>query len=149
MTLLSKLWRGSSFSLGSCLIVRRPLSGCWRIRKFFTKPLVNAATSASPIHPNALLAIAYQLPELLLAKRFRDFTAMRKSEFVSIPKRIPHPKCANCGVQMWLSRIEPDTSNDYRRTFECLRCESVAIRIVKSRWAVTGLPLCLPLPNGG
>jgi DNA-directed RNA polymerase subunit RPC12/RpoP len=45
---------------------------------------------------------------------------MQKSEI--IPRRIFHPKCANCGTQMWLAQIEPDTPDHQQRTFECSKC---------------------------
>ena len=69
----------------------------------------------------------------LLAKCLRKFTSMRKSDFTTKPKRIFHPKCANCDVPMWLSQIENDMPDDHRRTFECPLCERVAIRVVKGR----------------
>jgi predicted RNA-binding Zn-ribbon protein involved in translation (DUF1610 family) len=48
-----------------------------------------------------------------------------------IPRRIFHPKCANCGTQMWLSQIKPDTSGHQQRTFECSKCGNAAVKIVK------------------
>jgi len=56
---------------------------------------------------------------------------MRRYEV--IPKRIFHPRCAECGAHMWLSRIEPHAADQHQRTFECPRCGSVAIRVVKQR----------------
>jgi predicted RNA-binding Zn-ribbon protein involved in translation (DUF1610 family) len=50
-----------------------------------------------------------------------------------IPRRIFHPKCANCGTQMWLSQIKPDTPEHQQRTFECSKCGNAAIKIVKHR----------------
>src|SRR5215467_2934776 len=56
--------------------------------------------------------------------------SMRKFDFVAKRKRIFHPNCAQCGVPMWLSHID-DGTPEHQRTFECPRCERVAIRIVK------------------
>jgi len=52
----------------------------------------------------------------------------RRSEVA--PRRIFHPRCAECGAHMWLSRIESGDL-DQRRTFECPPCGSVAVRVVR------------------
>ena len=36
---------------------------------------------------------------------------------------IPRPTCRNCQSTMMLCRIEPDTLEHYKYTFECPRCE--------------------------
>jgi hypothetical protein len=43
------------------------------------------------------------------------------------------PYCLNCGSPMWLTRIEPDSPDYDKRTFECPKCENVVIEIVKYR----------------
>lgn len=58
---------------------------------------------------------------------------MRASEFIPQNQAIEHPKCAECGAQMWLARIEPDRPDHDRRTFECPECENVLTEIVKFR----------------
>ena len=48
------------------------------------------------------------------------------------PKRrmIPHPCCALCDADMWLTCIEPDKPGHDRRTFECPRCQYVTVEVV-------------------
>ena len=58
---------------------------------------------------------------------------MRTSKFVPYAQEIAHPKCPNCGAQMWLARIEPDQPDYDRRTFECPECDHVLTKIVKFR----------------
>ena len=36
-------------------------------------------------------------------------------------RQITKPRCANCGIEMWLLRIEPRLAGDLC-TFECARC---------------------------
>jgi len=43
------------------------------------------------------------------------------------------PYCPNCSSPMWLARIEPDSPDHDKRTFECPKCENVLSEIVKYR----------------
>jgi len=61
------------------------------------------------------------------------FYAMRMSEFSPTDRLIAQPKCEQCGVPMWLARIEPDKPDHDRRTFECSICKSETIEVVKYR----------------
>ena len=36
-------------------------------------------------------------------------------------RQITKPRCANCGIEMWLLHIEPRLAGDFC-TFECARC---------------------------
>ena len=56
-------------------------------------------------------------------------------QFQSVPRSqdIVHPMCAQCGVSMWLSRIEPDEPGSEKRMFECQACQNEAIEVVKYR----------------
>ena len=58
---------------------------------------------------------------------------MRTSEFIPQKNTIEHPKCAKCGAQMWLARIEPDQPDHDKRTFQCPECEHAVTEIVKYR----------------
>ena len=66
----------------------------------------------------------------------RRGVAMRHTEELSAyPHEIAHPQCNNCGVPMWLARIEPylGKPNHDKRTFECPACAAVIAEIVKYR----------------
>jgi len=41
------------------------------------------------------------------------------------------PKCAKCGVEMWLARIAPDAPGHDKRTFECPACDSAITKVVR------------------
>jgi hypothetical protein len=49
---------------------------------------------------------------------------MRRSNFDSPQLEIRHPVCRDCGVPMWLTRLELELTNPERekRTFECKVC---------------------------
>ena len=61
--------------------------------------------------------------------------AMRHTELSTYPHEIVHPHCNNCGVPMWLPRIEPypGKPDHDKRTFECPACAAVTTEIVKYR----------------
>lgn len=42
-------------------------------------------------------------------------------------REIEKPKCAACGIDMWLMRMEPRLDCDLA-TFECARCDAVETR---------------------
>ena len=44
-----------------------------------------------------------------------------------------NPKCAVCGVSMWLARVASHKLDYDKCTFECPVCENVIIEIVKCR----------------
>jgi DNA-directed RNA polymerase subunit RPC12/RpoP len=57
---------------------------------------------------------------------------MQTSHIAQSQHVIEHPKCAKCGVPMWLTRIEPsDEEGKDRRTFECQACGHNRIEIVQ------------------
>jgi predicted Zn finger-like uncharacterized protein len=56
---------------------------------------------------------------------------MRTSHFVPSNEELAHPKCPNCGAQMWLARISPDKPGRDERTFECPQCNHSVTEIVK------------------
>ena len=58
---------------------------------------------------------------------------MQPSQFIPHPRQIGFPKCAKCGAPMWLAFIEPDKPDHDRRTFECPRCQSEQIEVVRYR----------------
>jgi hypothetical protein len=45
--------------------------------------------------------------------------------------RVGFPKCPDCGVEMWLCHVEPDTRDHDLRTFECPRCQHSMSDVVK------------------
>jgi hypothetical protein len=57
---------------------------------------------------------------------------MQVSHFINRPE-IKHPKCAECGVSMWLALIEANKPDHDKCTFECPVCENVTTEIVKYR----------------
>jgi len=56
---------------------------------------------------------------------------MQISDYLSPKQTIPHPKCPDCGGEMWLARIEPDQPDHDTRTFECQRCLKSITTVVK------------------
>ena len=44
---------------------------------------------------------------------------------------IGRPKCPKCGIQMALTRIEPDKPDYDRRTFDCPSCDHVENVVVR------------------
>lgn len=55
---------------------------------------------------------------------------MRHTFQAVYPDEIAHPTCAQCGVPMWLTRIEPDEPGKQLRTFECQACGNSTQEIV-------------------
>jgi len=53
--------------------------------------------------------------------------------FRSSPPRSLSAVRPKCGTSMWVVRIEPNSPNHDRRTFECPQCENVVSEIVKYR----------------
>ena len=45
---------------------------------------------------------------------------------------IKRPHCAKCGMLMMLVRIEPDSPDHDRRTFECGSCGHSEVKVVKT-----------------
>jgi hypothetical protein len=58
---------------------------------------------------------------------------MQHSCIQQLSQEIEHPRCAKCGVPMWLTRIEPYEPDHDRRTFECQACGNSEFEIVKFR----------------
>jgi len=58
---------------------------------------------------------------------------MRKTQIIPHPRIISRPCCDNCETPMWLVSIEPDKPDHDRRTFECPRCQSEQIAVVRYR----------------
>jgi hypothetical protein len=58
---------------------------------------------------------------------------MHQHTSVPCPIEIEHPKCTTCEISMWLTRIEPDTPDHEKRTFECKACGNTTTEIVKYR----------------
>ena len=54
---------------------------------------------------------------------------MQKSHYISDTSNGEHPRCKECGVPMWLTRLVPDRPD--QRTFECKACGASVIEIVK------------------
>ena len=52
---------------------------------------------------------------------------------IPYPIEIEHPKCATCGVAMWLTRIDSDKADHDKRTFECKACGRTTTEVVKYR----------------
>jgi ribosomal protein S27AE len=46
---------------------------------------------------------------------------------------LSQPICPKCGSPMWLARIEPESPDHDKRTFECPQCENVVSEIIKYR----------------
>jgi len=44
---------------------------------------------------------------------------------------VRYPDCPKCGVKMYLARLQPEKSGHDRLTFECPKCASVEMEIVK------------------
>jgi hypothetical protein len=53
---------------------------------------------------------------------------MREFKFT---EDILHPRCPECGIPIWLTRIEPDGIGSEKRTFECQACQKQTIETVK------------------
>jgi hypothetical protein len=47
------------------------------------------------------------------------------------PAALERPVCPECGAEMWLATIEPERPDHDRRTFECPRCQTEKIEVVK------------------
>lgn len=58
---------------------------------------------------------------------------MQVSDYVPPHQTISRPTCRDCGVVMWLARIEPHEPHHDKRTFQCPDCNSVIDEIVKYR----------------
>ena len=56
---------------------------------------------------------------------------MRESHYIPDPPNVEHPRCSQCGVPMWLTRLEPDKPDHDKRTFECKACGASVTEIVK------------------
>ena len=54
---------------------------------------------------------------------------MQKSHYISDTSK--HPRCKECGVPMWLTRLVPDRPDHDKRTFECKACGASVTEIVK------------------
>jgi len=58
---------------------------------------------------------------------------MQHSYTEQLHQEIEHPKCANCGAPMWLTRIEPYKPDHDNRTFDCQACGAILTEVVKYR----------------
>jgi hypothetical protein len=58
--------------------------------------------------------------------------AMQKSHYVADTLSVDHPRCKECGVPMWLTRLEPDKPDHNKRTFECKVCGASVTEIVNT-----------------
>ena len=56
---------------------------------------------------------------------------MREVSLHSDPPNVEHPRCTQCGVPMWLTRLEPGKPDHDKRTFECKACVASVTEIVK------------------
>ena len=56
---------------------------------------------------------------------------MQEPQYVPGELKIVHPRCRECGVPMWLSRIEPHKADHDKRTFECKACGASVTEVVK------------------
>ena len=56
---------------------------------------------------------------------------MQKSHYISDTSNGVHPRCKECGVPMWLTRLEPGKPDHDKRTFECKACVASVTEIVK------------------
>ena len=56
---------------------------------------------------------------------------MQKSRYISDTSNGEHPRCKECGVPMWLTRLVPDRPDHDKRTFECKACVASVTEIVK------------------
>jgi hypothetical protein len=79
-------------------------------------------------------AILRMMTSLLTAVAPRPTTGvlMQISHFIN-RHGINLPKCAACGVSMWLARVEPDRPDHDKCTFECSVCENVVVASIKYR----------------
>ena len=62
---------------------------------------------------------------------FFGVRVMQMSEFDPQKLEMGRPRCEKCGTLMWLARIEPDSRNHDKRTFECSVCEATITKVVK------------------
>jgi hypothetical protein len=58
---------------------------------------------------------------------------MQHSYIDSSNGEFKHPIFGKCGAPMWLARIEPDTPDHDKRTFDCHACGNTIIEIAKYR----------------
>ena len=56
---------------------------------------------------------------------------MRYSSVASSDLTFEHPACEPCKAPMWLTRLESDTPDHGKRTFECKACGAIKVEIVK------------------
>ena len=56
---------------------------------------------------------------------------MLESHCIPDASTIEHPRCKECGVPMWLTRLEPDKPRHDKRTFECKACGATVNEVVK------------------
>jgi hypothetical protein len=64
-----------------------------------------------------------------IGKAFMTPSTPSESYIVSIAR----PHCAKCGNLMMLARIEPDTPDHDRRTFECANCGHSEVTVARYR----------------
>ena len=58
---------------------------------------------------------------------------MQHSYIQQLQQEIEHPRCARCGVPMWLTRIEPYAPGQEQQTFECQACGNSLVEVVTYR----------------
>jgi hypothetical protein len=58
---------------------------------------------------------------------------VRTAGVIRLGQAVIHPNCPECGRPMRLAKVEPDTPDHDRRTFECSHCQTLMLETVKFR----------------